>query len=124
MHASLTRSDFGDAVRNALRHYVRTDLLAGNALLRTRLLTRSGPDAATPRALKDLIAETAETLFASERDQRLYRVLERTYFDPVPKQEAAAARLGMSFSTYRRHLAAAVDRPMAAKFTASPAPWP
>ena len=44
-----------------MRHYVRTDLLTGNALLRTRLLTRSGPDAATPRALKDLIAETAET---------------------------------------------------------------
>jgi len=60
--------------------------------------------------LKDLIAETAETLFASERDQRLYRVLDLTYFNPVPKQEAAAAQLGMSFSTYRRHLAAAVDR--------------
>ena len=110
MHTSLTRSDFGDAVRNALRHHVRTDLLTGNGLLRTRLLTRSGPDAATPRALKDLIAETAETLFASERDQKLYRVLELTYFNPVPKQEAAAAQLGMSFSSYRRHLAAAVDR--------------
>jgi TolB-like protein/Flp pilus assembly protein TadD len=109
-HTLLTHSDFGSAVRDALRHYVRTDLLAGNALLHAQLLTRSGPGAATPQALKALIAETAESLFANERDQRLYRVLELTYFNPAPKQEAAAERLGMSFSTYRRHLAAGVDR--------------
>ena len=110
MHPSLTRSDFGDAVRGALRHYVRVDLLAGNALLHTQLLKPSASGPATPRALKALIAETADTLFANERDQKLYRVLELTYFNPVPKQEAAAAQLGMSFGTYRRHLASAVDR--------------
>jgi TolB-like protein/Tfp pilus assembly protein PilF len=106
----LTRSDFGGAVREALRHFVRTDLLAGNALLQARLLARSGPGAGTPRALRSLITETAQALFANERDQRLLRVLELTYFNPVPKQEAAAERLGMSFSTYRRQLAAGVDR--------------
>jgi TolB-like protein/Flp pilus assembly protein TadD len=40
----------------------------------------------------------------------LYRVLDLTYFNPAPKQEAAADRLGLSFSTYRRHLTAGVDR--------------
>ena len=65
---------------------------------------------ATPSALRSLIAESAESLFANERDQRLYRVLDLTYFNPTPKQEAAAERLGMSFSTYRRQLAAAVGR--------------
>jgi adenylate cyclase len=109
-HTLLTPSDFGSAVKDALRHYVRTDLLAGNALLHAQILARSGPGAATPQALKTLIVETAESLFANERDQRLYRVLELTYFNPAPKQEAAAERLGMSFSTYRRHLAAGVDR--------------
>ncbi len=106
----LTRFDFGSAVKEALRHYVRTDLLAGSALLHARLLMQSGPGAATPRALRTLLAESAETLFANERDQRLYRVLDLTYFNPAPKQEAAAERLGMSFSTYRRQLAAGVDR--------------
>ena len=106
----LTRLEFEDAVKNALRHYVRTDLLAGNALLHAQVLTRSGAGAATPKALKALLAGTAQSLFASERDRRLYRVLELTYFSPAPKQEAAAERLGMSFSTYRRHLAAGVDR--------------
>jgi TolB-like protein/Flp pilus assembly protein TadD len=109
-HAVLTRSDFESAVKDALRHYTRTDLLAGNALLRTQLLTRGGPGAATPHGLKALLVETAKTLFTSERDQRLYRVLDLTYLNPAPKQEAAAGRLGLSFSTYRRHLTASVDR--------------
>jgi hypothetical protein len=78
MHAVLTRSDFESAVKDALRQFTRTDLLAGNALLRTQLLTRGGPGAATPHALKALLVETAKTLFTSERDQRLYRVLDLT----------------------------------------------
>jgi TolB-like protein len=40
----------------------------------------------------------------------LYRILDLTYLNPAPKQEAAADRLGLSFSTYRRHLTAGVDR--------------
>jgi TolB-like protein/Flp pilus assembly protein TadD len=106
----LTRSDFESAVKDALRHYTQADLLAGSALLHTRLLTRSESSAATPQALRALLAETAKGLFAGERDQRLYRVLDLTYFSPASKQEAAADRLGLSFSTYRRHLTAGVDR--------------
>jgi TolB-like protein len=106
----LTRSDFESAVKDALRHYTQPDLLAGSALLRASVLTRSGPAAGTPQALRALLVETAKALFAGERDQRLYRVLDLTYFSPAPKQEAAADRLGLSFSTYRRHLTAGVDR--------------
>ena len=106
----LTRSDFESAVKDALRHYTQADLLAGNALLHASVLTRSEPGGATPQALRALVADTAKALFAGERDQRLYRVLELTYFNPAPKQEAAADRLGLSFSTYRRHLTAGVDR--------------
>jgi TolB-like protein/cytochrome c-type biogenesis protein CcmH/NrfG len=106
----VTRSEFESAVKDALRHYTQADLLAGNALLHTRLLTRSAAGAPTPQVLRTLLAETAKTLFAGERDQRLYRVLDLTYLNPAPKQEAAADRLGLSFSTYRRHLTAGVDR--------------
>src|SRR3954470_2732155 len=110
-HASvLTRSDFSGAIRDALRSYVQTDLLAGNALLEAQVVARGTPGTATPQALKALLAETAESLFAGGRDQKVYRVLQLTYFDPAPKQEAAAERLGLSFSTYRRHLAAGVER--------------
>ena len=106
----LTRSEFESAVKDALRHYTQADLLAGNALLHARLVTRSTAGAATPQVLRALLAETAKTLFAGERDQRLYRILDLTYLNPAPKQEAAADRLGLSFSTYRRHLTAGVDR--------------
>ena len=106
----LTRSDFESAVKDALRHYTQADLLAGNALLHASVLTRSEPGGATPQALRALLADTAKALFASERDQRLHRVLELTYLNPAPKQEAAAGRLGLSFSTYRRHLTAGIDR--------------
>ncbi len=52
MHTLLTRSDFESAVKDALRHYTRTDLLTGNALLHAQLLTQSYPDTATPKALQ------------------------------------------------------------------------
>jgi hypothetical protein len=106
----LTRSDFESAVKDALRHYTQADLLAGNALLSTRLLAGSGSGATTPQALRTLLADTAKNLFVGERDQRLYRVIELTYLHPAPKQEAVADRLSLSFGTYRRHLTTGVDR--------------
>jgi TolB-like protein/Flp pilus assembly protein TadD len=106
----LTRSEFESALKGALRHYTQTDLLTGNALLHARVLSRSGPDGNTPQKLRALLGETADSLFANERDRKLYRVLDLTYFNPAPKQEAAAARLGLSLSTYRRYLTTGIDR--------------
>jgi hypothetical protein len=99
----MTRPEFESAVKDALRHYTQADLLAGNALLHARLITRSTQGAATPQVLRALLAETAKTLFAGERDQRLYRILDLTYLNPAPKQEVAADRLGL-------HLSPASDR--------------
>jgi adenylate cyclase len=105
-----THSEFESAVRDALRHSTQIDLLAGNALLRTRLLARPGQEISDPQALRSLLVDTASSLFDDERDRRILRVLELTYFNPAPKQEAAAARLGLSFSTYRRYLSSGVGR--------------
>ena len=106
----LTRSEFESALKGALRQYTQTDLLTGNALLHARVLSRSGPDGNTPQKLRALLGETADSLFANERDRKLYRVLDLTYFNPAPKQEAVAARLGLSLSTYRRYLTTGIDR--------------
>ena len=106
----LTRSDFESALKGALRHYTQTDLLTGNALLHARVLCRSGPDGNAPQKLRALLGKTADSLFANERDRKLYRVLDLTYFNPAPKQEAVAARLGLSLSTYRRYLTTGIDR--------------
>jgi adenylate cyclase len=106
----LTRPEFERAVKEALRHYTRADLLVGNPLFNTRMMQQRGAAVSGAQDLRALLAETAETLFANARDQKLYRVLNLTYFNPAPKQEVAADRLGMPFSTYRRHLAISVAR--------------
>jgi hypothetical protein len=109
-HSALTRPEFESAIRAALRHYVRSDLLAENPLMRSRLLGKGDPRAPGPLALKTLLADTAEGLFANARDTRFYRVLYLMYFNPAPKQKAVAQQLGLSFGTYRRYLATATDR--------------
>jgi hypothetical protein len=54
-----------------------------------------------------------DTLRQHPRDDKLLRAVERTYVDPAPTQEAAAARLGLPFSTYRRHLTQGIERVVA-----------
>jgi TolB-like protein/class 3 adenylate cyclase/tetratricopeptide (TPR) repeat protein len=100
--------DFVAAVKNALRDFSRPDLLAGNPLLRSRLFAMR--DDAGPAALRALLSETVDALFAGARDEKLRRVIEFTYFRPAPKQEVTAQQLGLAFGTYRRHLATALDR--------------
>jgi TolB-like protein/Flp pilus assembly protein TadD len=106
----LSRTDFREALKQALRQYQRTDLLGKSVLLNTELIARSGARGDPPSALKELIGETARTLFANARDQKLYNVIELTFLKSAPKQEAAADQLGLSLSTYRRSLASAIDR--------------
>jgi hypothetical protein len=44
------------------------------------------------------------------RDEKLYRVIDRTYLRPAHTQELAAELLNLPSSTYRRHLAQGVAR--------------
>jgi hypothetical protein len=101
----LSQPEFEEAVKNALRDFVRPDALAQNPLLRSRLLPEP-----TPKALRGALWEAAQTLKASPKDEKLYRALERTYLEPAATQELAAELLGLPFSTYRRHLVGAVER--------------
>jgi TolB-like protein/Tfp pilus assembly protein PilF len=99
-------ADFASALKSALRDFHRADLLAQNSLLhsgRHSLATSAGQ-------LQTVLSETVKTLFADPRDEKLRRVVELTYFQPGPKQEAVADRLSLPFGTYRRHLTTARDR--------------
>jgi TolB-like protein len=98
--------EFVSALRDALRNFHRADLLARNPLLRLCGLD----ERAGPAELRALLTATASALFCSERDEKLRRVMELTYFKPAPKQEAVADRLSLPFGTYRRHLTTARDR--------------
>ena len=105
---ALTYTDFAAALKDALRDFHSTDLLARNPLLHGGIGNLGS--SAGPPDLKALLSETVSTLFGNPRDEKLRRVIELTYFQPAPKQEAVADRLALSFGTYRRYLTTARER--------------
>ena len=68
---------------------------------------RSAP---TPAEVRARAVEAAIDRLADEpKGDQLRAVLHRTFVRAAPTQEAAAEVLGLPFSTYRRHLAKAID---------------
>ncbi len=120
---SLSHDDFSKAVKQALQDYARPNGLTGNPLLNSRLILEFAGkgDALRPEGvskgskerieiLKSRIKEAAETLRVHPRDEKLFRALDQTYLHPAATQEAAAERLDLPFSTYRRHLTSSIQR--------------
>lgn len=70
--------------------------------------TGDGPGPA--EALRTVLVEVAQSLGDDPRDAKLHRVLVATYLSGATTQEAAAARLGLPPTTYKRHLRGALDR--------------
>jgi hypothetical protein len=68
------------------------------------------PGATPAERLSDLLVEATDTLAADPRDAKMHRAVATTFFRGVPTQEAAAERLGLPFSTYRRHLTTGLAR--------------
>jgi hypothetical protein len=108
----LSREDFSNAVKLALHEYARSNGLAGNPLLRSRLVFEAPGKSSGERTgiLKSKIREAAEALRIHPRDEKLFQALEATYLHPAPTQEAAAELLDLPFSTYRRHLTSGIQR--------------
>ncbi|MEO3858210.1 ATP-binding protein [Acrocarpospora sp. B8E8] len=107
--AVLSQAEFAEAVRKALRQLSRLDALAASPLTRTRLIAeRAGQNPAT--ALGDLLRQAIDDLRADPRSVKFHRALSVTFLRSTPTQELAAERLGLPFTTYRRHLAAGIER--------------
>jgi DNA-directed RNA polymerase specialized sigma24 family protein len=106
----ISHPEFVAAVRQALHDYARPDMLAGNPLLSSRLVSDGVPDQSPTQTLRLLLRLSAEELNTHPRDQRLYRALYRTFFNPAATQEQAAELLGIPFSTYRTHLREGIKR--------------
>lgn len=109
----LAREDFVDAVRDALRGVARPGGLDGNPLLRSRVVVDAVDGGDPQQALAGLLRMAADELSGHPRDEKARRALELTYFRPAPTQEAAAERLDLPFSTFRRHLTAGVEHVVA-----------
>lgn len=100
----LTRESFAAALRAALQAWERPAELAHNPLLRARLVRAAAPTASAETALRAHITGAVRALANSARHAHYAAALEVTYLRPAPNQERAAERLGLPFSTYRRHL--------------------
>jgi hypothetical protein len=103
-------AEFQAAVRQALRDYTRDDALARGPLRASRLLREARDDASAAAAMRRRLEQAAETLLQDPRDQKLHRAVRLTYLEPLASQERVAERLGVPFSTYRRHLARGIER--------------
>lgn len=104
----LSHPDFDSSVRQAFRDLHRPELLAGNLLVRTRLLHQfEGTGGA---GLGALLRAAAQSLAEDPRDDKLFRAVDAAYLRRYRTQEAAAEALRMPFSTYRRHLRQGMDR--------------
>ena len=98
----LDRGRFGTAVRAALADLHRPDRLATNPLVASSL--------GDGGSLRATIEAAIGALAGEPKGGPLSAVLARTYVRAAPTQEAAAEVLGLPFSTYRRHLAKAIDQ--------------
>lgn len=110
---ALSQPEFAAAVQEALRNFARADALHHNPLLRSRLVVEKVDAPGMVEriaALQALVQQAVESLLSSPRDEKLYRVLHRTYLQPALTQEKAAELLNLPFSTYRRHLKAGIIR--------------
>ena len=61
----LTRADFDVAVKHALRHYTRVDLLLGSPLLEMRVGPGGGSKTADVAGLQQILANAAQTIMRS-----------------------------------------------------------
>lgn len=105
----LAQDDFAEAVREALKGVARPGGLEGNPLLRSRVVMERAGEGSPDEALAALLEEVVEELADHPRDAKLHRALVATYLSPAPTQEAAAERLDLPFSTFRRHLGQGVE---------------
>jgi hypothetical protein len=100
----LDRARFAAAVRSALPDLHRPGRLAASPLMGSSLIAEPGGASA------ERLGATIEDAIGCLGDQPLEAVLRRTFVRGAPTQESAAEVLGLPFSTYRRHLAKAVEQ--------------
>ena len=104
----LDRARFAAAVRSALQDLGRPDRLAGSPLMGSALA--AAPGGASAERLRATVEDAIGCLADQPKGDLLGAVLRRTFVRAAPTQEAAAEVLGLPFSTYRRHLAKALEQ--------------
>jgi len=109
----LSEDEFESSVYQALKEYQSEKRLASNPLIKSKLVLNNAEGneetAILVAALKDCIAEACDSIKDSPKEEKFFRVIFRTFINPVGSQEAVADYLNLPFSTYRRYLRKAVN---------------
>ncbi|RIH60525.1 hypothetical protein D3C59_17495 [Streptomyces sp. SHP22-7] len=100
----LSEREFADAVHAGLRALRRPSELALNPLRRSRVAAVGGEDLAA--VLQQAVYELAE----EQGGHGPHQAAVTAFVEGTATHQAAAERLGVSLSTYRRHLRTAVER--------------
>jgi hypothetical protein len=102
------RSEFSSGVREALRGMTYPQQLDSNPVLRSHLVTSR--DGEPVEVLHKLLTEAVGALADDPRESRFGRAVAQAYLFGDLTQDRAAAKLCVSLSTYKRHLATGIDR--------------
>ncbi|MBR7741845.1 hypothetical protein KC207_00875 [Phycicoccus sp. BSK3Z-2] len=110
----IARPDLDGAVREALGLWRRPLALAGTTLARVAAPPGASaggdPDPrAVDAAVRSLVRSALDSMRGDERSLQGHDAVVATYLSGTPTQKGAARRLGIPFSTYRRHLARGMD---------------
>ena len=63
--------------------------------------------------LQRVLVEGTQMLKGTSRDDSLYRAVQLCFVEPASSQHAAGKTMGVAYGTYRRHLAAGIERMIA-----------
>lgn len=109
----LSEDEFANSVYEALKDYHNDKKLLNNPLLRSRfVITAANNDTDAQillASLRECLGDATDKIKSSPRDEKLHRVMFRTFFNPAGSQEQVADFLNIPFSTYRRYLRKAVN---------------
>ncbi len=119
----LNEEEFAQAIRDALKNLTRPAVLANNPLLNSRFVTAranaesdsaetasNGATSQRIRLLQAALRAACEELQASGRTEKWYQALRWRYLEPTATQEAAAEKMDVPFSTFRRYLKSGLER--------------
>lgn len=109
----LSEEDFASCVYNSLKEYTSDKKLLQNPLIRSRVVIQAAENetdtAILIATLRDCLADATDKIKEVPKQEKLHRVLFRTFFNPAGSQEQVADYLNIPFSTYRRYLRKGVE---------------
>ncbi|APR75549.1 Hypothetical protein A7982_00895 [Minicystis rosea] len=110
--AALSKQEFAAFVREALRALNDPLVLSQSPLVHSMSLLRRDPAASAEEragALRKVLLEAMETLHGSAKGKTWHRALEAAYVEAAGKHEQIAEDLGLSYTTFRRHMRAGIE---------------